>query len=114
MLDPSESWAKDASTGVYATPSVETVKTKKVPRNHIKAEATDRHPAQVEVYHEDIVVGTWRTTKFSGALPQAEVNAMLERVEKLTQAVKYAREEANNSDVTNVATGEAVLSYIFG
>jgi hypothetical protein len=35
----------------------------------VKAEATEKHPAQVEVYHEDVVVGQWKTVKFSGALP---------------------------------------------
>ncbi len=56
-LDPSEMWVQDAAQGLWATEPVQTAKTKKVPRNHIKAEATDKHPAQVDVYYEDIVVG---------------------------------------------------------
>lgn len=47
-----------------------------VPRNHVKAEATDKHPAQVEVYHEDVPVGYWTTVKFSGALPARRVNEL--------------------------------------
>lgn len=70
-----------------------TVRTKKVPRNHVKAEATDKHPAQVDVYYEDVPVGYWTTVKFSGALPARRVNELLDRVEKLQQAVKFAREE---------------------
>ena len=113
-LDASETWSKDASTGMFATVPVETTRSKKVPRNHVKAEATDKHPAQVEVYHEDVIVGTWRTTKFSGALPVSEVNAMLERVEKLQAAVKFAREEAYNTLVVEQRVGESILSYVFG
>jgi hypothetical protein len=89
------------------------VRTKKVPRNHVKAEATEKHPAQVEVYHEDVVVGYWRTVKFSGALPAQRVNELLERVEKLQAAVKFAREDANGTEVTDQKPGKKVFDYLF-
>jgi hypothetical protein len=113
VLDASESWMFDASADCWATEPVQTVKTKKVPRNHVKAEATDKHPAQVEVYHEDIIVGFWKTVKFSGALPAKRVNELVERVDKLQQAVKFAREEANNQVVDEQKVGKTVLSYLF-
>jgi hypothetical protein len=113
VLDASESWSFDASADCWATEPVQTVKTKKVPRNHVKAEATDKHPAQVEVYHEDVIVGYWKTVKFSGALPAKRVNELLTRVEKLQQAVKFAREEANNQAADEQKLGRAVLSYLF-
>lgn len=113
VLDASETWTFDASADCWATEPVQTVKTKKVPRNHVKAEATDKHPAQVEVYHEDIVVGHWKTVKFSGALPAKRVNELLDRVEKLQQAVKFAREEANNATADEQKIGRTVLSYLF-
>lgn len=113
-LDPSETWVADPAQGLWATEPVQTAKTKKVPRNHIKAEATDKHPAQVDVYYEDIVVGYWKTVKFSGALPASRIQDMLERVEKLQQAVKFAREEANNAEVEEMKAGDAVFGYLFG
>jgi hypothetical protein len=113
VLDASETWALDPSADCFATEPVQTVKTKKVPRNHVKAEATDKHPAQVEVYHEDVVVGYWKTVKFSGALPAKRVNELLDRVERLQQAVKFAREEANNQAVEEQKVGRTVLSYLF-
>ena len=70
-------------------------------------------PAQVEVYYEDVIVGYWRTVKFSGALPAQRVNELLERVEKLQEAVKFAREEANNIEADEQKMGERVLGYIF-
>jgi hypothetical protein len=114
VLDASETWEYDSSSDTYATEPVQTTKTKKVPRNHVKAEATEQHPAQVEVYYEDIVVGTWRTVKFSGALPAKRVNELLQRVEKLQQATKFAREEANSLEVDDVNMGAKVFQYLFG
>jgi hypothetical protein len=113
VLDASESWVFDPSADCWATEPVQTSKTKKIPRNHVKAEATEKHPAQVEVYHEDVVVGQWKTVKFSGALPAKRVNELLERVEKMQQAVKFAREEANNQEADEQKIGRAVLGYLF-
>lgn len=113
ILDASETWIFDQSADCWATEPVMTTKTKKVPRNHVKAEATEHHPAQVEVYYEDVTVGNWRTIKFSGSLPAKRVNELLTRVEKLQEAVKFAREEANGMETEEVKTGEAILGYLF-
>ncbi|MFD6277721.1 hypothetical protein ACFWFI_19435 [Streptomyces sp. NPDC060209] len=114
VLDASESWSLDPSTDWWKTEPVRTIRTKKVPRNHVKAEATDKHPAQVDVYYEDVPIGYWTTVKFSGALPARRVNELLERVEKLQHAVKFAREEANGAEVTDRRVGDAVFGYLFG
>ncbi len=114
VLDAGDTWTFDASSDSYATEAVQTLRTKKIPRNHVKAEATEKHPAQVEVYYEDVTVGYWRTVKFSGALPARRVNEVLERVEKLQQAIKFAREEANNAEAPDVKVGDKVFQYIFG
>jgi|SRR5882672_8420999 len=114
VLDASETWSHDPSTDSWKTEPVRTIRTRKVPRNHVKAEATDKHPAQVEVYFEDVAIGYWTTTKFSGALPARRVNELAARVEKLAHAVKFAREEANGSEVTDRRVGEAVFGFLFG
>jgi hypothetical protein len=113
VLDASETWAFDPSSDSWATEAVQTTRTKKIPRNHVKAEATEHHPAQVEVYYEDVIVGTWRTVKFSGALPAKRVNQLIERIEKLQEAVKFAREEANALEVTDQKIGDKVFGYLF-
>ena len=112
-LDAAESWTFNESADCWSTDPVRTIRTKKVPRNHVKAEATDKHPAQVEVYYEDVAIGYWTQTKFSGALPAQRVNELVERVEKLSQAVKFAREEANTFEVTDQRVGDAVFGYLF-
>ena len=99
VLGASETWVFDSAADCWATEPVQTVRTKKTPRNHVKAEATEHHPAQVDVYYEDVAVGYWRTVKFSGALQARRINELLERVERLQQAVKFAREEANGAEV---------------
>jgi hypothetical protein len=114
LLDAAEDWTFDESADYWRTGQVRTIRTKKVPRNHVKAEATEKHPAQVEVYYEDVPVGYWSTVKFSGALPARRVNELLDRVEKLAQAVKFAREEANGLEITDQRVGEVVFGYLFG
>jgi hypothetical protein len=114
VLDAAESWMRDDSTDSWRTEPVRTIRTKKVPRNHVKAEATEKHPAQVEVYYEDVAVGYWTTVKFSGALPAKRVNEILDRVVALQAAVKFAREEANNADAVDQQVGAAVFGYLFG
>ncbi|MEU8384389.1 hypothetical protein [Streptosporangium sp. NPDC048865] len=114
VLDAAETWTLDQSTDCWRTEPVKTTRTKKVPRNHVKAEATDKHPAQVEVYHEDVVVGFWTKVTFSGAVPQKRVNELLERVGRLQNAVKFAREEANGTEITYQRVGEKVLGYLLG
>ena len=114
VLDASELWHHDATSDTYATDPVETVRTKKNHRPFILYEATKEHPAQVQVLAEDIPVGRWKIIKFSGALPAQHVNEMATRLEKLQEAVKCAREEANRHDVIPKYVGDVVLSYVFG
>jgi hypothetical protein len=114
VLDASENWVFDASADCWATEPIQTTRTKKIPRNHVKSEATEKHPAQVDVYYEDVIVGYWKTVKFSGALPASRINQLLERVEKLQQSVKFAREEANTTEVEEKRVGHKVLGYLFG
>lgn len=112
VLDSAERWERDDAQNCFATRPVDTVRTKKVKRNHVKAEATKEHPAQVEVYDEDVVVGTWKTIKYSGALPAVKIVEMLGRVEKLQRAVKFARESANSIDATVQKGGGKLFDYL--
>jgi len=113
VLDPAEKWTFDEARNCYVTDPASTTRTKKVPRNHVKAEATDRHPAQVEIFMEDVTVGTWTTTKFSGALLATRLAELIARVSALHDAVKVAREEANLAEVTDKHIGNAIFGYLF-
>ena len=80
----------------------------------VLAEATDKHPAQVQVFQQDVVVGSWDSKRMSGALSATEHEARLDRFGKLLIAVQQARAEANEIAVTPSQAGEAVTSYLFG
>lgn len=115
VLDPAIEWNEPEAPGQpHQSRAVETTSTKKVLRNHVKAEATDKHAAQVELYSEDVVSGWWTTVKLSGALPAATIARMKERVDRLIEAVKIARGEANMQAVTDPKPGAAILAYVFG
>ncbi|MQY08212.1 DUF7873 family protein [Actinomadura macrotermitis] len=113
VLDASESWSYDEGQDVWRTDPVETARTKKIPRAHVLYEATDKHPAQVETYTEDVIVGTWTKVAYSGALPARRVNELRDRLERLQAAVKFAREEANGAEVVDRRVGDAVFGYLF-
>lgn len=111
-LDPADTWTWDENLGVHRSEPVQTVRQKKVPRNHVKAPPTDKHPAQVEVYYEDTKVGTWTTTKLSGAAPASAVRVLEERIAKLIDAVRIARDEANTAPAADRRAGGAVFAWL--
>ncbi|MCP4137494.1 MAG: hypothetical protein GY754_41390 [bacterium] len=113
ILDPAEKWVWNDDSLCYASDSKESHSTKKVLKTHVKYEATDKHPAQTEVYNEDVVVGYWTTIKFSGNISKKDKEDLLEKVRKLSRAVKIAREEANSSLTKMSDFGDTILNYIF-
>lgn len=111
VLDNANEWEQNAN-GDWATPPTQTVKSKKVPQRFVKYEATKEHPAQVEMYYEDVTVGTWTTIKYSGGIPAARQRELLARVVELQAAVKIAREAANSTTVTDKPVGAAIFDYL--
>lgn len=115
VLDPEVEWgnAPDAATGLWKSTVEETVRTKKVPRAQVLYPATDKHPAQVQAYNEDIIVGTWARTLFSGSLPAGHKLDLLHRIEHLAEAVKVAREQANQAEAADRHIGSAIFDHLF-
>lgn len=107
-------WDPYDAHGVYVSKPIVTTRSKKIPRNHVKAAATDKHPAQVDVYFEDTVVGDWTTRHLSGAIPAPRKRYIIDQITKLIEAVKQAREEANTTEVVDFKYGSKVFSYIYG
>lgn len=111
-IDAALLWNWDENEMRWRTNPVKTFKTKKVMKNHVKAVATDKHPAQVETYSEDIPIGTWEQTIFSGELTSRQKADILGRVDALIHEVKCARQRANTTEVTETKIGEAIMNYI--
>jgi len=112
-LSTTDDWAWDANANCWSTQSFKTSKSKKVSKPLVKYEATKEHPAQVELVTEDELVGNWTTKKFSGALPASEINSMKTKVEQIQKAIKFAREQANSVEATQVKLGEKILGFVF-
>lgn len=113
-LNQAEDWAEDPSSGLYKTEPTQTQRTKKVQRPIVLYDATEHHPAQTQLITEDVVAGHWNTVKFSGAIPTPKKKLVLERIEKLASAVKFAREEANSLETEKKTAGKEVFDYLFG
>lgn len=116
VLDPEVDWgvSPDHATGLWRSQPEETFRSKKVPKAFVKSAATDKFPAQVDTFTEDIVIGTWERTLMSGALPAPVKADMLARVDELADAVKLAREHANTVDAPQVRVAQALFDHLLG
>lgn len=112
-LDPGENWTWDANSGQFKSDVVEQTKKQKQKRPIVLYDATTEHPAQTQLIEDDVIVGTWKKTKFSGAIPGPEKKKLMARIQQLSEAVKFAREHANSTDATEKKVGKKVLGYIF-
>lgn len=116
-LAPGIAWEKDETqgTGVYRMKNAdEKVKTAKSFMHKVLYEATDKHPAQIEKWEEQVPVGKYITNTTCGMFSPAEKSVVLGRVDKLIQAVKKARMQANTAEAIENKCGDAIFSYILG
>lgn len=113
ILDPAYKWTFDTNVNQYVSEGHVQNRNKKIMRNHTLAKATDKHPEQVQTYNEEVCIGQYHTKKFSGAVPAKDKNDSIVRVRKLQEAVKMAREYANNSEAALQKVASPVLEYIF-
>jgi len=111
-LNPASTWLKNEGSGLFETAPEETLRTKKVTEFPIVAPATDKHPAQVKEITVDVTVGTWREVRLSGAVPAQRKAELMARAEQVQQAVKLARERANQTPVVELSSS-ALVDFIF-
>lgn len=114
-LDPTKGFTPDPiRKGVFAARPVEKISTKKIKKVITLAPATDKHPAQVQVYDADDRVGVIHEQEWSSMITPALKSDLLDRCEVLQQAVKKARARANDTEVdTSSKIGNVMLSHIF-
>lgn len=112
-LDPAVRWTYDPAVAAYVADPVETHRTKKVLKNHVLYEATDKHPAQVQTFTEDELVGYWTLIRRSGALPLERKAKLLQRIDTLRVAVKEARERANTTEIEDFKVAQPIFNYLF-
>ena len=114
-LAPGVSWRKDPDKGehVYLAEHQETsFRTKKTVQHKILSEATDHHPAQIERWNEDTNVGKYITTRWCGMLSAAEKSELIEKLDKLSRAVKQARQRANSTEIVKSKIGMRIVDFL--
>lgn len=114
-LDPGYSWDKDLDyANVYKAAPQITVRTTKVQEPLVLYPATDKHPAQVNLVTKDVLQGRWTAINRSGKLAPIEKSELIERVEKLLEAIKTARCKANDVVANTDTIGAKLFAYING
>lgn len=113
-LDPAKDWSPDEQrgSGYYKTGQTRRQGTRKVSRPLVLHPGNDKHPPQVQLVNEDVVVGTWNQTYFSGLISPAEKSTLLERMDMLIEAIKKARSRANEQVVPSNRISQRLFRYI--
>lgn len=113
VLSPAQQWYEDERNGFHVSEPVVTVSKRRVQKPLELAAATKEHPAQVRLIDVEEPAGNWTTILHSGALPATRKADLLERVVKLTDAVKVARTRANQAETSQVHIGGPLFDYLF-
>jgi hypothetical protein len=111
-LDPAERWHWDEDNQVHTSEESKTVRPKKIFRNHVVSKATKEHPEQVQVYTEDVTIGTWTKKRFSGKITVFEKSQLMARVDKLINAIVQARQRANSVVISPINVGDVLWSWL--
>lgn len=113
VLDPSYDWTWDQNSLCYKTMPTITTRTQKQPKPVVKYDATEHHPAQTELFTQDVIIGRWSTLQFSGAIPLETKKKYEDAVSRLIVSVRKAREQANSIDAVERKISAALLDYVF-
>ncbi|MCP4131909.1 MAG: hypothetical protein GY754_13105 [bacterium] len=111
-LDHTRKWDFDEKVGVYTTDPEVKFRSIKRPKVIVKYDATEKHPAQTELLHLDFQVGKYETVYSSGKISARQKSELLQRLDKLVEAVKVARSKANDVEVNNIKIAEKLFDFI--
>ncbi len=112
VLDPKERWGLTDRRGLYAGMPSKRARNDRVPEPVVLYPATPEHPAQVKTYEREVPVGDWTQTQLSGAFTFDRVQALADRIQRLVDACRSAREEANSAGVETMVA-DPVARYLF-
>ncbi len=114
-LPPAIDWKEDASAGAghFRSPQTMVPKTEKQVKYVTLAAATDKHPAQVKDWTEDVPVAKIVTVEYSGMWTVQQKADALDRIDVILQAVKMARQRANTADVVSGKIGAVLTGFMF-
>lgn len=112
--DLSEEWTYDKERDAWVSKERITFRTVKEQVPLVLYDATDKHPAQVQLVTKDEKVGSWTTQIVSGMWSPQWKRKVLDRLETVMLDVKKARQQANDCEVEKVHVAEMIWEYILG
>jgi len=111
-LDLSVEWKFNEGRRAHTSEKVRTNSSRREKVNHVKFEGDDNHPPQVEMIDNEVLVGYWDTLRFSGAFTDNRKHQIIGRIMTFKNAVKFAREKANQTEAINQEVGAKVMGFI--
>lgn len=117
ILDSGTRWkkAEDLGKSIYRIEQpVKSHKTEKIKRHKVVWEPQPgmSQPPQIETWQDNVAVGTYFDDLCSGAMPLAEKTELLNKMDKLINAVKKARQRANAADAIEDKVSEKIFGYL--
>lgn len=114
VLPADEEWTRDEDRGLWKTGGTTAIRNEQEPVPVVLYEATEQHPAQVQLVPKQVPRGTWTSVKFSGALSPSRKRELEERALELRAALRRAREEANRVSAEPADEGSVIFGYLLG
>lgn len=114
-LKPGLEWVKDSTQreGVYKSKKdITRHKTEQQFKCDILVEPTKEFPAQIEKRTEQVPIGNFITTEWSGMVSPARKSELLGSIDILLRAFKKARMRANSTEVVIKEIGKVIFDYI--
>lgn len=76
------------------------------------AAATKEHKAQVEKLKNNVAVGVWEATHYSGRIMSSDKAELLARIDEVLASIRVARTEANRTEVKEIKIGKDIFDHI--
>jgi hypothetical protein len=115
--EPGIEWVLDPEKGHDIYKSADTIKTRREEKDFafkVLYDATKEHPAQIEKWNENKVVGTYFLQKWTSTVSPAKKSEYLARCDKLISGVKRARQRANEAEIVKKQVSKTLLDYVLG
>ncbi len=114
-LQPGTTWVEDQTQrpGLFKALYPEKAnKTEQSIQHKVLVAPTDKHPAQIEKWTEQVPVGIYAQDRWSGMISPARKAELLERLDILLAAVKKARQRANQADVVKGDIAQRLYNFV--
>lgn len=112
-LDGAKVWSpRSDQENVWQAPEDSKVVKQDVETYKTVTQATDKHPAQIVKVVEKIERAVKHTIETSGLITSLQKSKLLGKVDKLINAAKTARQQANNIEIVTVSIGKQLFDYL--